>query len=112
MERAAKVAGARFYYLKNDLVRLNQALIHYALDYLSEKEYSLVQPPYMINRESMEGAVITDDFEEVIYKFSQRTLPHSVLLLNLEKQQKQDHALGVSASALATRGRRGTGHAP
>lgn len=68
LERAAKVAGARFYYLKNDLVRLNQSLIHYGLDFLAKKEYSLVQPPYMINRESMEGAVIADDFEEVIYK--------------------------------------------
>ena len=68
LERAAKVAGARFYYLKNDLVRLNQALIHYGLDFLAKKEYSLIQPPYMINRESMEGAVIADDFEEVIYK--------------------------------------------
>jgi len=68
LERAAKVAGARFYFLKNDLVRLNQALIHYALDFLAEKNYSLIQPPYMINHQSMEGAVITDDFEEVIYK--------------------------------------------
>ncbi len=68
LERAAKVAGARFYYLKNDLVRLNQSLIHYGLDYLAKKGYALVQPPYMINRESMEGAVIADDFEEVIYK--------------------------------------------
>ncbi len=72
--RAAKVAGARFYYLKNDLVRLNQALIHYGLDFLSKKEYSLVQPPYMINRESMEGAVIADDFEEVIYKIEDEDL--------------------------------------
>jgi len=68
LERAAKVAGARFYYLRNDLVRLNQALIHYALDFLAEKNYSLIQPPYMINRSSMEGAVIADDFEDVIYK--------------------------------------------
>jgi len=68
LERAAKVAGARFYYLKNDLVRLNQSLIHYGLEFLAKKGYSLVQPPYMINRESMEGAVIADDFEEVIYK--------------------------------------------
>lgn len=50
LERAAKVAGARFYYLKDDLVRLNQALIHYAIDYLVEKNYSLVQPPYMIKK--------------------------------------------------------------
>jgi seryl-tRNA synthetase len=50
LERAAKVAGARFYYLKNDLVRLNQALILYGLDLLTEKNYKLIQPPYMINR--------------------------------------------------------------
>jgi len=74
LERAAKVAGARFYYLKNDLVRLNQSLIHYALDFLAKKEYSLIQPPYMINRESMEGAVIADDFEEVIYKIEEEDL--------------------------------------
>ncbi len=74
LERAAKVAGARFYYLKNDLVRLNQALINFGLDFLREKGYSVVQPPYMINRESMEGAVITDDFEEVIYKIDDEDL--------------------------------------
>ena len=74
LERAAKVAGARFYYLKNDLVRLNQSLIHFGLDFLAKKEYSLVQPPYMINRESMEGAVIADDFEEVIYKVAEEDL--------------------------------------
>ncbi|MFQ5476592.1 MAG: serine--tRNA ligase [Nitrosopumilus sp.] len=74
LERAAKVAGARFYYLKNDLVRLNQSLIHFALDFLAKKEYSLVQPPYMINRESMKGAVIADDFEEVIYKVEEEDL--------------------------------------
>jgi len=74
LQRASKVAGARFYYLKNDLVRLNQSLIHYALDFLAEKNYSLIQPPYMINRQSMEGAIIADDFEEVIYKVEDEDL--------------------------------------
>lgn len=68
LERAAKVSGARFYYLKNGLVRLNQALISYALDFLAAKGYDLIQPPYLINRRSMEGAVIAEDFEDVIYK--------------------------------------------
>ena len=68
LKRAAKAAGARFYYLKGDLARLNYALIRLALDYLAEREYVAVQPPYMINRDSMEGAVIADDFEDVIYK--------------------------------------------
>jgi len=74
LERAAKVAGARFYFLKNDLVQLNQALIQYALDFLSKKKYNLIQPPYMINRNSMEGAIIAEDFENVIYKVEGKDL--------------------------------------
>ncbi len=68
LERAAKVSGARFYYLRNELVRLNQALINFALDFLTEKNYSLVQPPYLINRKSMEGVIIAEDFKDVIYE--------------------------------------------
>ena len=74
LERAAKTAGARFYYLKNDLVKLNQSLIQFGLDFLSEKGYTLSQPPYMINRKAMEGAVILDDFEDVIYKIEDQDL--------------------------------------
>jgi seryl-tRNA synthetase len=74
LERAAKVAGARFYFLKNELVRLNHALIQYALDFLSEKNYTLVQPPFMINRKSMQGAIIAEDFENVIYKVEDEDL--------------------------------------
>jgi seryl-tRNA synthetase len=68
IERAAKISGARFYFLKNALVRMNVALVHFALDYLTEKGYTPMQPPYMIRREPMEGAVILGDFEDVIYK--------------------------------------------
>ncbi|MEE8179175.1 MAG: serine--tRNA ligase [Nitrosopumilaceae archaeon] len=74
LERASKVAGARFYFLKNDLVRLNQALIQFGLEFLDEKNYKLVQPPYMINKKSMEGAIIAEDFENVIYKIQDEDL--------------------------------------
>jgi seryl-tRNA synthetase len=74
LERAAKVSGARFFYLKNDLVQLNQSLIHYGLDFLATKNYSLVQPPYMINKKAMEGAIIANDFEDVIYKIDNEDL--------------------------------------
>ena len=74
LERAAKTAGARFYYLKGDLVKLNQSLIQFGLDFLSEKGYTIFQPPYMINRKSMQGAVILDDFEDVIYKIDGQDL--------------------------------------
>ena len=91
LERAAKVAGARFYYLRDDLVRLNQSLIHFAIDFLAEKKYSLVQPPYMIKREAMEGAVIAEDFEEVIYKIEDEDLymigtsEHAIAAMHLDE---------------------------
>lgn len=68
IERAAKVSGARFYFLKNELVKMNQALVNFALDFLSGHGYSPVQPPYMIRQEPMSGAVILEDFQDVIYK--------------------------------------------
>ena len=74
IERASKTAGARFYYLKDGLVKLGQALTAFALDFVSSKNYNLIQPPYMINRQSMEGAVIADDFEDVIYKVQDEDL--------------------------------------
>jgi len=75
LERAAKTAGARFYYLKGDLVKLGSAITKFALDFLSEKPgWNLIQPPYMINKKSMEGAIITGDFEEAIYKIEEEDL--------------------------------------
>ena len=68
IERAAKVSGARFYFLKNELVKMNQALVNFALDFLSEHGYTPIQPPYMIRKEPMSGAVILADFQDVIYK--------------------------------------------
>ena len=68
IQRASKIAGARFYYLKGDLVKLAYAITAFASGFLTEKGYKLIQPPYMINRKSMEGAVIAEDFEDVIYK--------------------------------------------
>ncbi len=38
VERAGRVAGARFYYLRDDLVRLNYSLIQYGLDFMLKKE--------------------------------------------------------------------------
>ena len=74
MEKAAKISGSRFYFLKNDLVKLNHAIISFSLDFLSEKGYTLLQPPYMIRKNAMEGAVILEDFKDVIYKIQDEDL--------------------------------------
>lgn len=74
LNRAAKVSGARFYFLKNELVKMNQALINFAFDFLLERNYTLIQPPYMIRKEPMVGSVILNDFEDVIYKIEDEDL--------------------------------------
>ncbi len=68
VEKAGEVAGARFYYIKGDLVLLNYALMMYGLDFLREKGFVLVEPPYMLRRDVLAGAVYLSDFEDVIYK--------------------------------------------
>jgi len=68
MKKASEVAGSRFYYLKGDLVKLNQAIINFALDFLSKKEFILIQPPYMLRKDVLAGAMPLDVFEEMIYK--------------------------------------------
>ena len=91
LERAAKISGARFYFLKNELVKMNQALLNFGLDYLSYSGYTLTQPPYMIRREAMEGAIILGDFEQVIYKVDGEELymigtsEHAVVSMHMDE---------------------------
>jgi len=66
--RAGKVAGSRFYYLFEDLVWLDFALMMYALDHLSRKGFTIVEPPLMLRRRPLEGVISFEDFEDMIYK--------------------------------------------
>ena len=70
MERAAKVTGSRFYYLKGKLVKLAMALEFYAIDKLSSKGYLPVEPPFMLKKEAFKGIAALEDFEEALYKVS------------------------------------------
>ncbi|MDP7312777.1 MAG: serine--tRNA ligase [Candidatus Thalassarchaeaceae archaeon] len=67
LPRAAKIAGSRFYFLKGDLARMELALQQYAVDFLTERGYTFVQPPVMMNRTAYEGVTDLGDFETVMY---------------------------------------------
>lgn len=67
-KKAGEVAASRFYYLKGDLVRLNYAIINFALDFLKKKGFTLIQPPYMLRKEALEGALPLSAFGDMIYK--------------------------------------------
>jgi len=69
-ERAAKVSGAGFLYLKNELVLLDLAIQRFAIDFLMKKGYNLIEPPFMINRKAYEGMIDFEDFEMVTYNLA------------------------------------------
>jgi len=68
LERGASVAGARWYYLKNELVLLQLAAMRFAIDRMVEKGFTPVYPPAMIRERVMEGAGFLPDGREDIYK--------------------------------------------
>lgn len=53
IDRAAKVSGSRFYYLKNEGALLEMALTKYALDIIMNEGFKVVLPPVLIKREIM-----------------------------------------------------------
>lgn len=66
--KAGEVAGSRFYYLFDDLVFLDMALLMYAIDHLTKKGYTLVLPPYMLRHKIMSGVIDLATFKDAIYK--------------------------------------------
>jgi seryl-tRNA synthetase len=55
-ERGAKVAGTKFYFLKNDLARLELALTQFGLDFLTEKGFNYLTVPHMVTSRISAGA--------------------------------------------------------
>jgi len=74
IERAGKVAGARFFYLRNAGVLLDFALMNLALEEIMQKGYTPVEPPYLMRREAYEGVTALSDFEDVLYKVENEDL--------------------------------------
>ncbi len=67
-ERAAKVSGSRFAFLKGTLARLERALVTFMLDEHSQKGYLELLPPYMVSRQSMTGTGQLPKFEADAFK--------------------------------------------
>lgn len=67
-ERGARIAGHRGYYLLDDGVDLNLALIQYGLDFLKKKGYTKIQTPFFMRREVMAKTAQLEQFDEELYK--------------------------------------------
>ncbi|RLB06898.1 MAG: serine--tRNA ligase [Deltaproteobacteria bacterium] len=66
--KAGEVAGSRFYYLFDDLVWLDMALLSYAIDYLTSKGFKLVLPPYFLKGKYMRAVEEFEAFKDALYK--------------------------------------------
>jgi seryl-tRNA synthetase len=76
LEAGARVAGSRFAYLKGPVVRLQFALVQWALDLLDEKGFTPVVPPVLIREPALFGTGMLPDTEQQIY-----TVPDDELYL-------------------------------
>ena len=73
IERAVKIAGSRSYFIKNEFVQLEFALVQYALDILVKEGFSPMVPPILLNRSVMLGAGYLPAGEDEIYKTQDET---------------------------------------
>ena len=74
IERAGKVAGSRFHYLKREAVLLDMALMSFAMEEMAKKGYMPIEPPYLMRKEAYEGVTALGDFEDVLYKVENENL--------------------------------------
>ncbi len=73
-KKASEIAGHRFFYLKNEMVKLNLALINFALDHLTEEGYTPMWTPFFARHEVIKEAAELADFEEQLYKIHDEDL--------------------------------------
>ncbi len=74
IERAAKTSGTRFYFLKNQLVELEFALILHSIKILKDRNFDLIIPPTLVRSYVMEGGGFLPTFREDVYKIEDEDL--------------------------------------
>ena len=68
LEHAARVSGSRFVYLKGPLVRLELALVQWALSVLEERGFTPVVPPVLVRERALFGTGMLPDTEQQLYQ--------------------------------------------
>ncbi|TBU11287.1 serine--tRNA ligase [Hamiltosporidium tvaerminnensis] len=69
--RGSRISGHRGYFLMGELAYLSLSLINYAVDFLKEKNFLLIQPPVFLNKDVMAKTVQLSDFDEQLYKLEE-----------------------------------------
>ncbi len=68
LEAARRVAGNGFYYLTGDIARLHSAILSYARDFMINRGFTYVIPPYMIRSAVVDGVMSFEEMDGMMYK--------------------------------------------
>ena len=68
VDSARRTSGQGFYYLTGDIARLHSAVLAYARDFMIDKGFTYVIPPYMIHGDVVSGVMSFDEMENMMYK--------------------------------------------
>ncbi len=71
---SAKTSGKGFYFIKNDLALLNQALIRFSIEKMISKGYSYIETPLMLKGEVIKNVVDLHDLKNQVYKIESEDL--------------------------------------
>ena len=74
MDRAARLSGSRFAYLKGDLVMLELALVRWVLEKLRSRDFEPVIPPVLVRERALFGTGFLPDTEQQIYRLAEDEL--------------------------------------
>ncbi|MDP3027083.1 MAG: serine--tRNA ligase [Nanoarchaeota archaeon] len=73
-DSSARVTGKGFYYLKDKLALLNQALIRFAIDFMIKKDYTYIETPLMLNESSIFASMDKAAIEQSVYSIKDEDL--------------------------------------
>ena len=68
LDSARRVSGSGFYYLIGDIARLHSAVLTYARDFMIDKGFTYVIPPYLIRGDVVEGVMSFEERDAMMYK--------------------------------------------
>ena len=68
LDAARRVAGNGFYYLMGDIARLHEGVLAYARDFMIDKGFTYVIPPFMIHGAVVEGVMSFPEMDAMMYK--------------------------------------------
>ena len=68
LDSARRVAGNGFYYLIGDIARLHEAVLAYARDFMINKGFTYVIPPFMMHGSVVQGVMSFPEMDAMMYK--------------------------------------------